>query len=243
MTTVPVKGVISSDDDAEVYQFFGYSVVTPSDISTALQNAAGSNIVVEINSPGGDVFAGSEMFTALKSYQGNVEVNIVGLAASAASIIAMAGDVVKISPTAQLMIHRASTMSQGNSDVLSSDLAGLDSTDQAIVNVYQEKTGMDPQDIYRMMSQETWINAQDAVKQGFADEVMFEKQPATVANIANGQMLLSKDVVSKVKTLMRKAKTKLPETVTPKNEAEIENKNEDNKAQLKEKLGFLFGKK
>lgn len=238
MTTVPVKGVVSSDDDAEVYQFFGYSTVTPSDISVALQNAAGSNITVEINSPGGDVFAGSEIFTALKSYQGNVEVNIVGLAASAASIIAMAGDTVKISPTAQLMIHRASTVSQGNSDVLASDLAGLNSTDQAIVNVYQEKTGMDSQDIYRMMSQETWINAQDAVKQGFADEVMFAKQPATVANIAGGQVLLSKEIISKVKTLMRKSEPASHESI-PK----VENKIENNNAQLKEKLGFLFGQK
>jgi hypothetical protein len=145
----------------------------------------------------------------------------------------MAGDTVNISPTAQLMIHRSSTVSQGNADNLSSDLEGLNSTDQAIVNVYQQKTGMDPQDIYRMMSQETWINAQDAVKQGFADSIMFEKQPATVANAVNGQLLLSKDVISKVKTLMRKAEAKPPKPVT-------ENKTENDKAQLKEKLSFLF---
>ena len=236
MTTIPIKGVISSNDDAEVYQFFGYSTVTPNDIADALKNAASSNITVEINSPGGDVFAGSEIYTALKAYSGQVEVDIVGLAASAASIIAMAGNTVKISPTAQLMIHRASTVSQGNSDVLASDLEGLNSTDEAIVNVYQQKTGLDSQDIYRMMSQETWINAQDAVKKGFADEVMFAEQPATVANAAGGQVLLSKDVISKVKTLMRKAETKPPEPVVPKEE----NKTENNKAQLKEKLSFLF---
>lgn len=235
MTTVPIKGVISSNDDAEVYQLFGYSTVTPNDIADALKNAAGSNVTVEINSPGGDVFAGSEIYTALKAYSGQVEVNVVGLAASAASIIAMAGNVVKISPTAQLMIHRASTVSQGNADDLSSDLAGLNSTDQAIVNVYQQKTGMDPQDIYRMMSQETWINAQDAVKQGFADSIMFEKQPATVVNAVNGQLLLSKDVVAKVKALMRKAEQ------TPKPEPPKQNEIDIEKAQLlKKKLGYLY---
>ena len=235
MTTVPIKGVISSDDDAEVYQLFGYSVVTPTDVADALNDAAGADVQVEINSQGGDVFAGSEIYTALKAYQGNVTVNIVGLAASAASIIAMAGDTVNISPTAQLMIHRSSTVSQGNADDLSSDLEGLNSTDQAIVNVYQQKTGMDPQDIYRMMSQETWINAQDAVKQGFADSIMFEKQPATVANAVNGQLLLSKDVVAKVKTLMRKAEQ------TSKPEPPKQNEIDTEKAQLlKEKLGYLF---
>ena len=95
MKMVPIKGVISSDDDAEVYQFFGYSTVTPTDIDTALRDANGMPVNVEINSPGGDVFSGSEIFTALKNYSGNVEVDIVGLAASAASIIAMAGDQVR----------------------------------------------------------------------------------------------------------------------------------------------------
>ncbi|KZU40981.1 head maturation protease, ClpP-related [Lactiplantibacillus plantarum] len=235
METVPIKGVVSSDDDAEVYQFFGYSTVTPTDVITALKNAGGMPIKAEINSPGGDVFAGSEIFTALKNYSGNVEVDIVGLAASAASIIAMAGDQVKISPTGQLMIHRASTVSQGNSDDLSSDLQGLDSTDQAIVNVYQEKTGMDPQNIYRMMSEETWINAQEAVKQGFADEIMFTNQTTTVANTIDSQKLLSKDIISKVKSLMHKSNDK--------NTAKKENTTNSQFVELrKSKLAILFGK-
>ncbi|AYJ38190.1 MULTISPECIES: head maturation protease, ClpP-related [Lactiplantibacillus] len=235
METVPIKGVVSSDDDAEVYQFFGYSTVTPTGVITALKNAGGMPIKAEINSPGGDVFAGSEIFTALKNYSGNVEVDIVGLAASAASIIAMAGDQVKISPTGQLMIHRASTVSQGNSDDLSSDLQGLDSTDQAIVNVYQEKTGMDPQNIYRMMSEETWINAQEAVKQGFADEIMFTNQTTTVANTIDSQKLLSKDIISKVKSLMHKSNDK--------NTAKKENTTNSQFVELrKSKLAILFGK-
>lgn len=241
MTAVPIKGVISSDDDAEVYQFFGYSTVTPTDIADAISNANGQPITVEINSPGGDVFAGSEIFTNLKNYSGNVEVDIVGLAASAASIIAMAGNTVKISPTGQLMIHRASTVSQGNSDNLSSDLQGLNSTDQAIVNVYQEKTGMDPQDIYRMMSDETWINAQDAVKQGFADEIMFAKQPATVANIANGQALFSKEIVSKVKGLLHKNDNSVAASETQSEEKN--NRTDDSQPTLNSKLAILFGKK
>lgn len=234
METVPIKGVVSSDDDAEVYQFFGYSTVTPTDVITALKNAGGMPIKAEINSPGGNVFAGSEIFTALKNYSGNVEVDIVGLAASAASIIAMAGDQVKISPTGQLMIHRASTVSQGNSDDLSSDLQGLDSTDQAIVNVYQEKTGMDPQNIYRMMSEETWINAQEAVKQGFADEIMFTNQTTTVANTIDSQKLLSEDIISKVKSLMHKSNDK--------NTAKKENTTNSQFVELrKSKLAILFG--
>lgn len=211
MTTVPIKGVVSSDDDAEVYEFFGYSTVTPSAVKDALNTANGQNIVAEINSPGGDVFAGSEIYTTLKNYTGNVEVDIVGLAASAASVIAMAGDTIKISPTAQLMIHRASTVSQGNADDLSSDLQGLNSTDQSIANVYVQRTGLDPQTVMQMMAKETYINAKDAVEQGFADEMMFDDQPAKVTNMLS-PVMLSNQAISKIKSLLTKVKEKPKET-------------------------------
>ncbi len=233
--TIPIKGIISSDDNFEVYQWLGYTAVSPNTVADMLgQLNDGEPAKIEINSYGGDVFAGSEIFTALKSYAGTVEVNIVGLAASAASIIAMAGDTVKISPTAQLMIHRASTASAGNSDDLASDLQGLDATDQAIVNVYADKTGLDKQTIYKMMSDATWINAETAIKRGFADEIMFTDQATTITN-NTGQMLLNKDAIAKVKTLIHKNKQQ--------NNVEKNKKIEDELSQLKEKkLAILLSK-
>ncbi len=231
MTTVPIKGVVSSDDNAEIYQFWGYSTVTPSDISDALSNAGGQPIKAEINSPGGDVYAGSDIYTALKNYSGSIKIDIVGLAASAASVIAMAGDTIKISPTGQMMIHRSSTVSQGNSDNLASDLQGLDSTDQAIANVYAEKTGMDVQHIYQMMSDETWINAQDAVKDGFADEIMFAGQPKVVVN-GVGQFL-SAEVIQKTRSLLK--------LKNDSNQSQIETSQPKTTHSVADKLAILFG--
>ncbi|MGK9299686.1 ATP-dependent Clp protease proteolytic subunit, partial [Melissococcus plutonius] len=131
-------------------------------------------------------------------------------------------------------IHRASTASAGNSDDLASDLQGLDATDQAIVNVYADKTGLDKQTIYKMMSDATWINAETAIKRGFADEIMFTDQATTITN-NTGQMLLNKDAIAKVKTLIHKNKQQ--------NNVEKNKKIEDELSQLKEKkLAILLSK-
>lgn len=143
----------------------------PSKVKKELSNSSG-DLVVEINSPGGYTAPAAEIYTDLKSYDGNVEVHIVGEADSAASIIAMAGDKVLMSPMAMMMIHRAMSSADGNTDDLASGKQALDELDQNIVNAYALKTGKDKQDIYNLMAKTTWMNAKTAVREGFADGIM-----------------------------------------------------------------------
>ena len=148
MTKINIKGAVVSNDDADIYYWLGYDCVSPNMVEDVLNNSDG-DVEVDIASGGGSVFAASEIYTMLKAYSGKVVVNIQGLAASAASVIAMAGDEINMSPTSQMMIHKASTVSWGNADDLTHDSKMLDVTDQSIVNAYEAKTGMDRNDILR----------------------------------------------------------------------------------------------
>ena len=209
MTQIKVKGTVVSNDDAAIYNWLGYDCVSPNQVEDALNNAD-DDIEVDINSGGGSVFAASEIYTMLKAYSGKVVVNIQGLAASAASVIAMAGDEVNMSPTSQLMIHKASTVSWGNADNLAHDSKMLDVTDQSIVNAYEAKTGMDRDDILKLMSDETFMTAQEAVDKGFADNVSVGSQQPQLVN-AIGTPALSNEAISKVKTLLAKVRSAKPD--------------------------------
>ena len=168
MVTIQMNGEVIPSDYADVYDYLGYENINPKAIKQALNEANGSDVELEINSPGGYVDAGSEIYTALKEYQGQVTAKITGQACSAASWIALAADRVEMSPTAQMMIHRASTMSIGNSDDLASDLNALNSLDKSFVDLYSQRTGLDAQEVYRLMCNTTWMNAKEAVEIGRA---------------------------------------------------------------------------
>lgn len=228
MKTIEMNGEVVPNDFADVYDYLGFDYIAPSVIKQELSDADGDDVELEINSPGGYVDAGSEIYTAIKEYSGNVTAKITGQACSAASFIALAADKVLMSPTAQMMIHRAATVAEGNTDDFASAYQALDSIDQSLVNVYADKTSLDKQEIYRMMSKTTWLNAQQALDKGFVDEIMFDKQPA-FAN-ADGHLSVAPDQINKIKQLMAKNK--------PANKQEdLENK----KRQLvKNKLALLF---
>ncbi|ARW13423.1 Endopeptidase Clp [Lactiplantibacillus plantarum subsp. plantarum] len=167
---VMIKGDIVDDQTAGFYQFFGMPAVSPSGVADILNDDDDDGddeaLEVDIASNGGDVFAASEIYTMLKNYAGNVTVNIQGLAASAASVIAMAGDHVNISPTAQIMIHKAWSQPAGNADDLEHEASILNGIDQSIASAYQAKTGMDQADLLQLMANETWLTASDAVDKG-----------------------------------------------------------------------------
>lgn len=212
MTKINVKGAVVSNDDADIYDWLGYDCVSPNMVEDVLNNSDG-DVEVDIASGGGSVFAASEIYTMLKAYSGKVVVNIQGLAASAASaasVIAMAGDEINMSPTSQMMIHKASTVSWGNADDFTHDSKMLDVTDQSIVNAYEAKTGMDRSDILQLMANETWMTAQDAVDKGFADNVSTGSAQPQVVN-AIGTPVLSNNAISKVKNLLAKARDAKPE--------------------------------
>lgn len=143
-------------------------------------NAGDGDVTVWINSPGGNVFAAAEIYTMLKDYKGSITVKIDAIAASAASVVAMAGDVVKMSPVAMLMIHDPSTVAMGNTKDMEKAIEVLNEVKESIINAYASKSGLSHARIANLMSNETWMNAKKAVELGFADEVLFEaKQNAS----------------------------------------------------------------
>lgn len=147
--------------------------ITPADFRDDLEAEEG-DVTVWINSPGGNVFAAAEIYTMLKDYAGAVTVRIASIAASAASVVAMAGDRVEMSPTALLMIHDPSTIAMGNTKDMEKAIETLNEVKAAIINAYAAKTGLRNKKIAELMSNETWMNAKKAVELGFADVVLYE---------------------------------------------------------------------
>ena len=138
-------------------------------------NAGEGDVTVWINSPGGNVFAAAEIYTMLKDYKGSITVKIDAIAASAASVVAMAGDTVQMSPVAMLMIHDPSTVAMGNTKDMEKAIEVLNEVKESIINAYASKSGLSHARIANLMSNETWMNAKKAVELGFADEILFSK--------------------------------------------------------------------
>ena len=147
--------------------------VTPKAFREELEADSG-DITVWINSPGGNVFAAAEIYTMLRDYQGAVTVKIDAIAASAASVIAMAGNKVLMSPVAMLMVHDPSTIAMGNAGDMEKAIRTLNEVKESIINAYAFKTGLTHSRIAKLMENETWMNAKKAVELGFADEILFE---------------------------------------------------------------------
>lgn len=136
-------------------------------------NAGDGPISVWINSPGGDVFAAAQIYNMLMDYPYDVTVKIDGLAASAASVIAMAGTTVEMSPVAMMMIHNPATIAIGDSEEMKKAVKMLDEVKESIMNAYEIKTGLARDKISRLMDAESWFNAKKAVELGFADKILF----------------------------------------------------------------------
>ena len=137
--------------------------------------AGKGDIVVWINSPGGDCVAAAQIYNMLMEYKGNVTVKIDGIAASAASVVAMAGTKVCMSPTSLMMIHNPLTAAFGDAEEMKKAIHMLDEVKESIINAYEIKTGLSRAKISHFMDSETWFSANKAVELGFADEVLFKK--------------------------------------------------------------------
>ncbi len=149
--------------------------ITPQDFRDELY-AEDGDLTLWINSPGGNVFAAAEIYTMIRDYPHNVTVRIASIAASAASVIAMAGNTVQMSPTALLFVHDPSTIAMGNTRDMEKAIATLNEVKESIINAYMAKTGLSHNRISKLMSDETWINAKKAVELGFADEILFDEK-------------------------------------------------------------------
>jgi ATP-dependent Clp protease protease subunit len=163
--TLHLEGVIAEDS------WFG-DEATPKAFKHELYSGNG-DITVWINSPGGCVFAAAQIYNMLKEYNGRITVKIDSLAASAASVVAMAGDEVCMSPVAMLMIHNPATFAWGDSDEMRRAQDMLDEVKQSIINAYEAKTGMSRVKLAHMMDDETWMNAKKALELGFINTIMY----------------------------------------------------------------------
>lgn len=157
--------------------------ITPKKFKAELTAATG-DIAVWLNSPGGDVFAAGQIYTMLKEYEGKVTVKIDGIAASAASVIAMAGDEIVMSPVAMMMIHNPATVIFGEAGDLAIGIKMLTEVKESIVNAYEERTGLSRSKISNMMDAETWFSAKKAVELGFADKILYA--PEETSDVAEG---------------------------------------------------------
>lgn len=178
----------SDNEEGRTLHFDGYIAqdswfdddITPKKFKAELTSGTG-DISVWLNSPGGDVFAASQIYTMLKEYEGKVTVKIDGIAASAASVIAMAGDEVCMSPIGMLMVHNPSTMIFGEAADLQCGIKMLQEVKESIINAYEQRTGLPRSKISTMMDAETWFSAQKAVELGFADKILYMPQQVAMA--------------------------------------------------------------
>lgn len=207
MVFIDFKGEVVDSGSEWIYDWYGIQAVTPKNIQKALNNANGDDVTLRINSGGGSVFAGCEIYNMLKNYNGNVTCEIHGICASIASVVAMAGTV-KMSPVAQLMIHNVSCRASGDYRDMEHTAEVLKNANTTIANAYKLKTGLEDKDIKTMMDHETWFTAEQAKEKGLIDEIMYSenKVDANMVNLLKNSatkmcnsVSLSNDLVEKFK--------------------------------------------
>ena len=192
--TLYLNGVIAAeswlDDD-----------VTPQLFKDELESGTG-DIEVWLDSPGGDVMAATQIYNMLKNYKGKVTVKIDSLAASAASVVAMAGDEILMSPLSLMLIHNPLTVAAGNVDDMQKAIDMLDEVKESIINAYELKTGLSRAKISHLMDCETWLSAKKAVELHFADGILFGKNEAEIddESYAFSQREVSNALINKLKT-------------------------------------------
>lgn len=176
-------------------------------------NAGSGDITVWINSPGGDCVAAAQIYNMLTNYSGKVTVKIDGIAASAASVIAMAGDTVLVSPVSMMMIHNPATIAWGDSAEMQKAVAMLDEVKESIINAYEIKTGLDRKKLSKLMDAETWMDANSAIEMGFADEIMQRNTAEDMAVPTVSMMYSPAQVTNSLKEkIAKKCKIEKPKT-------------------------------
>ena len=202
--TVPAERILHLNGTIAEESWFDDDV-TPQLFKDELMAGSG-DITVWINSPGGDCVAAAQIYNMLMDYPGNVTVKIDGIAASAASVIAMAGTKVLMSPVSMLMIHNPMTIAYGNTGEMQKAIEMLGSVKDSILNAYEIKTGLSRAKLSHLMDAETWMDANKAVELGFADEILKRPGAAEDVEMPTVSMLYSKANV--VNSLMDKIAAK-----------------------------------
>ena len=201
MKRINVYGVIIPNDYKWYFDWFDEDSTCPRDVNNILNEANGEEVEVYINSPGGIIEAGSEIYTMLREYQGGIKIKIVGQACSAASIIAMAGHC-EMSPTALMMVHCVSTRASGNHNDMEKTAEVLRIADDALSNAYMAKSGMSKEEVLAMMEKETWLTAEQAQERGLIDGIMFEEKEPLRLTASNFE-LPSEEKMNRIKSMMK----------------------------------------
>lgn len=175
MIYIDVKGEIVPSGNEWLYDWYGIQATSPKQITRALRNANGQPVTIKINSGGGDVFAGCEIYNEFKSYSGEVIIEIHGLCASISGVIAMAGKC-KMSPLAQFMMHNVSTSASGDYRNMEHTAEVLKKANSTIANAYKLKAGLKDEEVKKMMDEETWLTADEALELGLIDEIMYSDE-------------------------------------------------------------------
>ena len=168
MKTIEIIGDILDDYYGELYERYKIPATYPKKVKSLLAEADGDDIEININSGGGDVFSGFEIYSEILKYKGNVRINVTGLAASAASVIMCAGECY-ISPVGTVMVHCSACCARGNHNDLEKTAETLKTIDESIANAYVTKTGMTKEKAVALMEDTTWITAEKAVEMGLCD--------------------------------------------------------------------------
>jgi ATP-dependent Clp protease, protease subunit len=236
---IKLNGPVVSGGNSWIYDWLGMETISPKRVLSELDKAAGDDVELYINSGGGSVFAGSEIFTALKEYRGKITSKVTGVAASAATFFVLASDEVYVSPLAQMMIHKAATSTEGDSTAHASGFDLLDGVDRSIAKVYQARTKLKESEILDLMGKTSWMNAEKAVQLGFADGVLFDEE-SDVSNSLDLTAELPQDVIDKLKNeLLRNALRNNPidnnqTTIDPVNQAMPTNERNDKAMNIEE---------
>lgn len=205
MAEIQIKGDIVINEYSEFYRWFDWECTCPQDVKSVLDSTPeNEQIDVYINSGGGHVTAGQEIYSMLRQDK-RVRIHIQGMACSAASIVAMAGKS-DMSPVAMLMIHNVSGGATGDYHEMEKAQRELKAMNEALANAYVEKTGMDRDTLLKMMDRETWLTANQCLEYGFIDEIDKPAQTNMYVNTYESGLRMTDEMLNKAKMEMKKAK-------------------------------------
>ena len=194
MAILKINGDIIPSDYQEIYDWFGIEGTSPSKVQKAIDALdEGEKLTIQINSPGGVVTSGQEIYSMLRALD-NVEIQIVGMACSAASIIAMAGPCYMSEP-AMIMIHNVSSRAAGDYHEMEKTADTLKRINKALANAYEVKTGKSEDEILKMMDEETWLTAKDAIENEFADGYIEQSGDSTVLNAFGSGLSITQEQI------------------------------------------------
>ena len=205
MSEIQIKGDIVVNEYSEFYEWFGWECTCPKDVKEIIDaTPENETIDVYINSPGGHVTAGQEIYSLLRQDK-RTRIHIQGMACSSASIIAMAGHS-DMSPVAMLMVHNVSGGASGDFHEMEKAQRELKSMNEALAGAYADKTGMDMQKLLQLMDRETWLTANQCVELGFVDEIDKPAQANMYVNAYESGLKMTDEMLAKAKSEMKKAK-------------------------------------